>query len=296
MTEKGRKFTLELRKKAALDSKRKFEHEVCLFERLIAESKSHEVIKKRLQALKVFSENTLQEFVNCLNLTTDPGEISEITSKQQEVQVSWEKIRAGALRRLDYLDWRDETKSHSSRGSRRSKLSQTSARSHSSRKDALLGAAAKRAVLEQRLRFSDSVKDQEKALAKLRIQQELCETVAEEAVYREAFDEENQHSGGESDSELPTAFGNIIDTYLHDQDSCLPTQPPVTQPLNDTLSSVPVPQPLVSTVTESSVPVTQSSVNTVPQPSVSTIPQPLVPVTEPSVPVPHPSVTTVTES
>ena len=67
-------------------------------------------------------------------------------------------------------------------------------------------------MLEQRLRFSDLVKDQEKALAKLKIQQELSETPAEEEVYREALNEENQESEGESVQHLPIGFGNIIDT------------------------------------------------------------------------------------
>ena len=99
------------------------------------------------------ADNASQEFVDCLNLTADPGEISKITSEQQELNVAWEKIRAEALHRLDYLDSRDETKSHSSHGSRRSNLSKRSARSPSSCKDALLGASAKRAVLEQKLSF-----------------------------------------------------------------------------------------------------------------------------------------------
>lgn len=117
-------------------------------------------------------------------------------------------------------------------------------------------------VLEQRLPFSDSVKVQEKVLAKLKIQQELSDTLAEEAVYRVALDEENQESKGESDSQLLTGFGHIIDTFLHDQEFYLPTQSSVTQPWNDvTQSTVPVTLPLV--------PVTQ----------------PLVPATQPLVPV-----------
>ena len=214
MTEKGRQFMFESRRKAALDDKRKFNRKLLLFEKLITESRSRDAIRSELQTLKVLAENTSQEFVDCLNLTTDTEDISTITSEQQDLHVSWEKIRTKALHRLDYLDSRDETKSNSSHGSRRSNFSQRSAKSYSSCKDALLGATAKRAVLEQRLRFSDSVKDQEKALAKLKIQQELSETLAEEAVYRVAFDEENQESEGESDQHLPTGSGSIIDTFF----------------------------------------------------------------------------------
>ena len=211
MTEKGRQFTLESQRKAALDGKRKFNRKLLPFENLISELRSRGAIKSELQTLKVLAENTSQEFVDCLNLATDTEGINTITSEQQDLHVSWERIRSKALQRLDYLDSRDETKSNSSRGSRWSNFSQISAKSNSSCKDALLGATAKRAVPEQRLRFSDSVKDQEKDLVKLKIQQELSETLAEKAVYRVAFNEEYQESEGESVHKL---FDQEISTIL----------------------------------------------------------------------------------
>ena len=121
--------------------------------------------------------------MDCLNLTTDTEDISAITSEQQDLHVSWEKIRSKALHRLDYLDSRDESKSNSLHGTCRPNSTQRSGKSISSCKGALLSATAKRAVLDQRLCFSNSVKDQDKALAKIKIQQELSETLAEEAVY-----------------------------------------------------------------------------------------------------------------
>jgi len=140
-------------------------------------------------------------------------------------------------------------------------------------------------VLEQRLRFSDSVKDQEKALAKLKIQQELSETLAEEAVYRVAINEEYQESEGESVHNYPTGFGNITDTSLHDQESYFPTQPFVTQCLsNVSQSSVPVTQPLVPE-TQSLVPVVQPSVPVTQPPSITQFADP---VTQASVSVPYP--------
>ena len=283
MTEKGRQFTLESRRKAALDGKRKFNRKLLLFENLLSESRSRDAIKSELQTLKVLAENTSQEFVDCLNLTTETEDISAITSEQQDLQVSWERIRSKALHRLDYLDSRDETKSNSSHGSRRSNFSQRSAKSNTSCKDALLGATAKRAVLEQRLRFSDSVKDQEKALAKLKIQQELSETLAKEAVYRVAFNEDYQESEGESVHNLPTGFASNIDTFLHDQESYFPAQSSVTQSLkNVTQSSVPLKESSVS-VTQPLVPVIQPSVPL--KQSSASVTQSLVPVTQSSVPV-----------
>ena len=265
-----------------MDGKRKFNRKLLLFENLLSESRSRDAIKSELQTLKVLAENTSQEFVDCLNLTTEMEDISAITSEQQDLQVSWERIHSKALHRLDYLDSRDETKSNLSHGSR-SNFSQRSAKSNTSCKDALLGATAKRAVLEQRLRFSDSVKDQEKALAKLKIQQELSETLAEEAVYRVAFNEDYQESEGESVHNLPTGFASNIDTFLHDQESYFPAQSSVTQSLkNVTQSSVPLKESSVS-VTQPLVPVTQPSVPL--KQSSASVTQSLVPVTQSSVPV-----------
>ena len=212
MIEKGRQFTLESRRKAALDGKRKIQSQTsCVWKPNLRVEKP----RRHQEALNVLTENTSQEFVDCLNLATDTEDINTITSEQQDLHASWERIRSKALHRLDYLDSRDGTKSNSSRESRRSSFSQRSAKSNSSCKDALLGATTKRAVLEQRLRFSNSVKDQEKALAKLKIQQELSKTLAEEAVYRVTFNDEYQESEDESVHSLPTGFGNIIDTILH---------------------------------------------------------------------------------
>ena len=75
MTEKGRQFTLESRRRAALDSKRKFNRKLLLFEKLVSELRSRDATKSELQALKVLVENTLQEFVDCLNLATNTEDI-----------------------------------------------------------------------------------------------------------------------------------------------------------------------------------------------------------------------------
>lgn len=114
----------ETQRKAALDDKRKFNRKLLLFEKLISESRSRDAIRSELQTLKVLAENTSHELVDCLNLTSDTGDIGTITSEQQDLHVSWEKIRTKALHHLDYLDLRDETKSNSSHGSRRSNFSE----------------------------------------------------------------------------------------------------------------------------------------------------------------------------
>ena len=97
------------------------------------------------------------------------------------VQSSWERVRARALIRLEFLEVKEETKSNLSYGSRISSSSSVSK---------LLGLTAKRAALEQKIIFADMIKEQEKTLAKLKLQQELSETLAEEAVYEIALNAE----------------------------------------------------------------------------------------------------------
>lgn len=171
MTEKGREFTLEIRRKTALDCKKEFRRKLLVVEKLISESSDREALQSGLDALKNSADETIQEFVNWLNVAKEPDEINEISNEQHELQSSWEKIRAAASHRLERLELKEEIRSNSSRGSRKSKLSRLSSRSSSSSKSALLGIKAKRAVLEQKLLFSDTIKEQEKTLAKLKLQQ-----------------------------------------------------------------------------------------------------------------------------
>ena len=162
MTEKGHEITLEIRKKAALDYNKEFRRKLLVVEKLITESSDREALQSELQALKNSADKTLQEFVNWLNLAKEPEEINEITKEQYEVQNSWEKISADASYRLERLELKEEIRSNSSRGSRKSKFSRLSSKSSSSSKSALLGIKARRAVLEQKLFFSDTIKKQEK--------------------------------------------------------------------------------------------------------------------------------------
>lgn len=276
MSEKGHEFTLEVRKKAALDSKKEFRRKLLVVEKLITESTEREALQSELQTLKNSADETIQEFVTWLNLAKEPDEINEITNEQHEVQSSWEIIHATASHRLEHLELKEEIKSNSLRGCHKSKLSRLSSKSSSSSKSALLGIKAKRAVLEQKLFFSNTIKEQEKTLTKLMLQQELSEIMAKEAVYTEALTAESED---ESSARSLTGFVSIVDSFLYDQETiCFDNEPPlstVSVPVTQASVSVPVTQPLVSVpVTQAlvSVPVTQASVS--------------VPVMQASVPVP----------
>ena len=100
----------------------------------------------------------------------------------------------------------------------KSNLSYGSRISSSSSVSKLLGLKAKRAALEQKIIFADTIKEQEKTLAKLKLQQELSETLAEEAAYQVALNAGYENNEDESLSQVtPKGFGSIIDSFLYEQ-------------------------------------------------------------------------------
>ena len=100
----------------------------------------------------------------------------------------------------------------------KSNLSYGSRISSSSSVSKLLGLKAKRAALEQKIIFADTIKEQEKTLAKLNLQQELSETLAEEAAYQVALNAGYENNEDESLSQVtPKGFGSLIDSFLYEQ-------------------------------------------------------------------------------
>lgn len=132
---------------------------------------------------------------------------------------------------------KDETLSVGSKSLRKSRHSIKSSTSGSLRssKETLINVKAKRAALEQKLKFSDKIEEQQNILNKLRLQQQLCETLAEEAVYEEALKEQNPFDCDETD-QLPKETGKMIDRFVN-RSEFPPTLPTSTasllSPLND---------------------------------------------------------------
>ena len=209
MTDRGREFTIHLKRKAALKGKGEFRLQLVSFEKSVSDIGNPDFIRSELQKLKSLADNAIQGFIDWMNLTVEAEEINEITRQQYELQSSWEKVRATALSRMEFLEVKEETKSNLSYGSRISSSSSVSK---------LLGLKAKRAALEQKIIFADTIKEQEKTLAKLKLQQELSETLAEEAVYQLALNAGDENNEDESLSQVtPKGFGSIIDSLLYEQ-------------------------------------------------------------------------------
>ena len=128
------------------------------------------------------------------------------------VQNTWDNAQKAAWHRILVLD-DEETRSTLSSLSHGSGRSQRSTGSNLSPKDTWVNIKAKRAVLQQKLRFCEAVKEQEKTLEKLKLEQEFSETVAEEEVYETAVHEDES----QLPSRPPLESLDVLNFYLQDE-------------------------------------------------------------------------------
>ena len=209
MTDRGREFTVHLKRKAALKGEEESRLQLVSFNKSIYDTGNPDFTRSELQKFKSLEDNAIQGLIDWMNLTVEAEEINEITCQQYELQSSWEKVRATALSRPEFLEVKEETESNLSYGSRISSSSSVSK---------LLGLKAKRAALEQKIIFADTIKEQEKTLAKLKLQQELSEKLAEETVYQVALNAGDEDNEDEPFLQVaPKGFGSIIDSFLYEQ-------------------------------------------------------------------------------
>ena len=113
MTDGGREFTVHLKRKAALKGKEEFRLQLVSFEKSVYDISNPDFIRSELQKLKSLSDNEIQGFIDWMNLTVEAEEMNEISRQQYELQSSWEKVRATAPSRLEFLEVKEETKSNS---------------------------------------------------------------------------------------------------------------------------------------------------------------------------------------
>ena len=119
----------------------------------------------------------------------------------------------------------EDTKSVYSRKSHRSRTSTKSGSSKKSCRETPITCRAKRAALQEKLRFSSVIAEQENKLEQLKIRKELEEITAQEAVYQRAMDEENELDE-EQEPLLPTALHNPIDAFLNTKEEAALTSTP----------------------------------------------------------------------
>ena len=133
-----------------------------------------------------------RSFDEWIELSVDTSESQRASNKQSYKYDTWKIIHATAVQEIKRLE--EDVKSIYSRRSPRSRTSTKSGSSRSSYRETLLACRAKRAALQEKLKFSSVIAEQENKLEQLKIQKELVEIAAQEAVYKTALDEENELS------------------------------------------------------------------------------------------------------
>ncbi|KAK2549567.1 hypothetical protein P5673_029954, partial [Acropora cervicornis] len=236
MSEKGFEFRSAVKENSAKAANKSFHANVTAFHAYLARSTDRDQIDRKVKDLIALAEKTEFELNSWLDLVKNTPRAELITKLLSTVKDSIQGVQSAALNKVLTLD-KDETLSVGSKSSRKSRhsiKSSTSGSSHSS-KETLINVKAKRAALEQKLKFSDKIEEQQKILNKLRLQQQLSETLAEEAVYEEAFKAQNPFDFDDID-QLPKETEKIIDRFVN-QAEFLPTPPTSTgsllSPLNE---------------------------------------------------------------
>ena len=236
MSEKGFEFRSAVKENSAKAANKSFHANVTAFHAYLARSTDRDQIDRKVKDLIALAEKTEFELNSWLDLVKNTPRAELITKLLSTVKDSIQGVQSAALNKVLTLD-KDETLSVGSKSSRKSRhsiKSSTSGSSHSS-KETLINVKAKRAALEQKLKFSDKIEEQQKILNKLRLQQQLSETLAEEAVYEEAFKAQNPFDFDDID-QLPKETEKIIDWFVN-QAEFLPTPPTSTgsllSPLNE---------------------------------------------------------------
>lgn len=264
LTAKGREYKCGLKRSAAIDNDRQFRSKLDTFKEQILSGKDPKEIKEDISALIKELDIVLQSFDQWIELSDDSDETHQATSKQTYLLDTWKAVHDTAVKEIDKLQ--NDAASITSQRSHRSRVSKGSGSSRSSCKETLLEFRAKRAALEETLKFSAVIAEQKQKLEQLKIQKELGEVTAQEQVYQKAMQEENCLQS----PALPTETYDPISTFIAsnnaDEYTSTPGAPATT--LVDTRTPV-----TKVTVTSSSTPldVVSVSLNQGPQGSTNRI-------------------------
>ena len=125
----------------------------------------------------------MRSFDDWIVLLEDSSDIEIISEKKQVLVDIWQSVYLAAQTRLRQL-YDEDTKSITSCASRRSAASSSSSK--------IIEVKAKKAALQEKMKFRAAIAEQERKLEQLKLQQEFEELNAQEAVYQQAEDEENK--------------------------------------------------------------------------------------------------------
>ena len=212
LTSKGREYQCELKKKAALANDRYLQAKLRSFEDFIRDCKNPDEIRWEIADMAKQVDEVQRSFDGWIELSVDTSETQRAANKQSYIYDTGKIIHATAVQEIKGLE--DDVKSVYSRRSQRSRTSTKSGSSRSSYREALLACRAKKGALQEKLKISSVIAEQENKLEQLKIQKELVEIAAQESVYKTALDEEKELND-EQQPLLPTAVHDLIDAFLN---------------------------------------------------------------------------------
>ena len=177
LTVKGQEFNSELKKKIALAKDKEFRSKLVSFEELVYLCRDPVKIKQETSMMATYADSVIQAFYNWIEVLQDTIQIQHASNRQGYLIDSWKTVHATALDQIQRLQ-EEETRTVYSQRSHRSRSSTKSGSSTSSRRDTLIDCQVKRAALQEKLKFTSVIADQEKMLEQLKLQQELGAVIA----------------------------------------------------------------------------------------------------------------------
>ena len=150
--------------------------------------KHHRIeIDERTKKLITIADQTKLEvgaWLELVKLTPVEEGVADLILTIQDVT---EDCQRAAFYKIKAIEREEITSFRSGTSRKSSKMTSASSTSCRSSKETLINVKAKRAALEQKIKFSEAINEQQKVLNKLKLQQELSETIAEETVREEAL-------------------------------------------------------------------------------------------------------------
>ena len=216
-TEKGLEYTSTLKENAGRTAVKAFRDQLKAFFTFLTGTRETKKVNIELENLMAHFEKTkhlLDEWTRWSFAQDDP-QAQVVLDLRESVTDSFEGARQAAREKLRILQDEEDAvsvKSLSSHASRRSYRSRTSTDSAASTKETLINVKAKRAALEQRIKYNDAIQEQQSKLNKLKLQQALSETIAEENVYEEAVLDESPR-----EENLPCDKDDVMERFLKSQ-------------------------------------------------------------------------------
>jgi len=164
LTSKGRKYQCELKKKAALAYDRDLRVKSRSLEGFIGDCKKPDEIRMEIADRAKEVDAVVQSFDDWIDLSVGTSERQRAANKVTDLYDTWKIIHTTAMQEIKRLE--DDTKSVYSRKSHRSRTSTKSGSSKSSCRETLITCRARRAALQDKLKFSTVIAEQETGTVK----------------------------------------------------------------------------------------------------------------------------------